>query len=83
MQINLIAAVAKNLVTGNQGKLPWHIPADLQRFKQLTTGHAVIMGRETWNSIGGVPLEGRRNIVLTSRASTDWEDEELLSVQLS
>jgi len=80
MQINLIAAVAKNLVTGNQGKLPWHIPADLQRFKELTTGHAVIMGRETWNSIGGVPLEGRRNIVLTSRAGADWEDEELLRV---
>lgn len=57
-------AVAKNGVIGREGKLPWHLPEDLKRFKAITTGHAVVMGRKTWESIGK-PLPNRRNIVLT------------------
>ena len=70
MEIILIAAVAQNRVIGNKGALPWYIPADLQRFKKLTTGHPVIMGRKTYESILkriGKPLPDRLNIVLTSQ----------------
>jgi dihydrofolate reductase len=62
----IIAAVAKNRVIGNNGKMPWHIPEDLQHFKQITTGHTVLMGRKTFESIGH-PLPHRRNIILTSK----------------
>lgn len=62
--ISLVAAVAANRVIGNQGRLPWRLPADLARFKRLTTGHIVLMGRKTFQSIGGA-LPGRRNIVLS------------------
>jgi dihydrofolate reductase len=51
-------------VIGNQGKLPWHLPAELQRFKSLTMGHHLVMGRKTWESIGR-PLPGRTSIVVT------------------
>jgi dihydrofolate reductase len=60
----LIAAVAKNGVIGRGNALPWRLSADMQRFRALTTGHAVIMGRKTWESIGR-PLPGRQNIVVT------------------
>jgi len=64
MKIAIIAAVADNRVIGADGRIPWHISADLKRFKQLTLGHTVIMGRKTYSSIGN-PLPGRQNIVLT------------------
>lgn len=64
MNIVLIAAVAQNGTIGDAGKIPWHIREDLQRFKRLTLGHPVIMGRKTYQSLGK-PLPGRRNIVLT------------------
>jgi dihydrofolate reductase len=64
MIISLIAAMSKERVIGRDGKLPWHVPADLTRFKTITMGHAVVMGRKTFESIGH-PLPGRRNIVLT------------------
>jgi dihydrofolate reductase len=60
----LIAAVAKNGVIGSGNALPWRLPADMKRFRELTTGHAVIMGRKTWESIGR-PLAQRQNIVVT------------------
>jgi dihydrofolate reductase len=60
----LIAAVAKNGVIGSGNALPWRLPADMQRFRTLTTGHSVIMGRKTWESIGR-PLGARQNIVVT------------------
>lgn len=66
MKIALIAAVSRNRVIGKDGKLPWHISEDLKRFKRLTTGHAVLMGRTTFESLGK-PLPDRRNVVLTSR----------------
>ena len=62
--INLIVARAANGVIGNDGKLPWHIPADLKRFKALTMGGAMIMGSKTFESLPGL-LPGRRHIVLT------------------
>ena len=64
MRITLIAAVSENGVIGRGNALPWHLPADLQRFKRLTTGHAVVMGRKTWESIRR-PLPHRRNIVIS------------------
>ncbi len=65
--LTLIAAVARNGVIGIDNHLPWHLPADLRHFKALTTGHAVIMGRKTWESLPEKfrPLPGRRNIVVT------------------
>jgi dihydrofolate reductase len=66
-RIYLVAAVAANGIIGANGKLPWHLPEDLQHFKRVTLGHPVIMGRKTWESLKG-PLPGRENIVITRRA---------------
>ena len=68
--LTLIAAVARNGVIGKDNRLPWHLPADLKHFKALTTGHAVIMGRKTWESLPEKfrPLPGRQNIVVTRNA---------------
>ena len=63
--ISIIAVIGKNRELGKDNKLLWHIPGDLPRFKQLTTGHPIIMGRKTFQSIGR-PLPGRTNIVITS-----------------
>ena len=62
--VSLIAAVARNRVIGVENRLPWHLPADLRRFRALTWGKPVVMGRLTHESIGR-PLPGRRNIVIT------------------
>ncbi len=64
MKISLIVAVSRNGVIGKDNKLPWHLPEDLKRFKALTMGHPIIMGRKTFESIGK-PLPGRTNIVIT------------------
>ena len=71
-EITLILARASNGVIGANGKMPWHLPADLRRFKQLTMGRPMIMGRKTFDSLPAV-LEGRRHIVLTRDA--DWQDD--------
>ena len=63
-RITLIVARAENGVIGREGKLPWHLPDDLKRFKALTMGSAMIMGRKTFDSLPGL-LPGRRHIVLT------------------
>ncbi|MBK8013132.1 MAG: dihydrofolate reductase [Deltaproteobacteria bacterium] len=63
----IIVAIARNRVMGVCGRLPWHYPADLRRFKKLTLGTTVIMGRNTWDSLPKKPLVGRRNIVITHR----------------
>jgi dihydrofolate reductase len=63
----IIAAVSPEGVIGAGGKLPWHYPADLKRFKRLTLGSTVIMGRLTWESLPRKPLAERRNLVITSR----------------
>ena len=64
--ISVLVAIAENGIIGHQGKLPWHLPEDLRYFKKLTTGHTVIMGRKTQESIGK-PLPNRRNIVVTTQ----------------
>ena len=66
MLISLIAAVAKNRVIGEKGKLPWNLPSDLKKFRELTIHKPVIMGRKTWESIGR-PLPDRDNIVVTKK----------------
>lgn len=68
MQVSIIVAVAENGVIGRAGGLPWHLPDDLKRFKQLTTGHTIIMGRRTWESIAR-QLPGRRMIVVSRQPS--------------
>ena len=65
-RLALIAAVAANGVIGRDGKLPWRLPEDLRRFRALTTGHAIIMGRRTWESLPHA-LPERQNIVVTRR----------------
>jgi dihydrofolate reductase len=74
--ITLIVAVAENGVIGNQGALPWRIPEDMRRFKALTIGKPVIMGRKTWDSLPKKPLPGRANIVLTRDSSFHAEGAE-------
>ncbi|MCH9674777.1 MAG: dihydrofolate reductase [Gammaproteobacteria bacterium] len=64
MRISLIAAVASNGVIGADNDMPWHLPGDLPRFRRLTMGKPVLMGRRTYHAIGK-PLDGRTNIVLT------------------
>ena len=64
MRLSIIAAMARNRVIGKDNRLPWRIPADLKRFKALTMGHAMIMGRKTYESIGR-PLPGRTTIVIS------------------
>jgi len=64
MKISLIVAISENRVIGRNGQLPWHLSADLRRFKQITMGHHIIMGRKTFESIGRV-LPGRTSIVVT------------------
>ncbi len=72
LTISIIAAISKNGVIGKGGKIPWHIQADMRRFKQLTMGHPVIMGRKTFASVIeglGQPLPGRDNIILTRQSN--------------
>ena len=72
MQISIIAAVADNLAIGYKNKLIYWLPNDLKRFKSLTTGHTIIMGRRTFESLPHGALPNRRNIVL-SRSKKDFE----------
>lgn len=66
-------------VIGKDGKLPWHIPEDLAFFKSLTTGHPIIMGRKTWESLPNRPLPGRRSIVITGQHDYQAEGAEVVS----
>lgn len=65
MTLSIIVAVAGNGIIGCAGRMPWHISDDLRRFKRITTGHPVVMGRKTFDSLGGKPLPGRTNIVIS------------------
>lgn len=71
-RITLVVARAQNGVIGRDGKLPWHLPADLKRFKALTTGTVMVMGRKTFESLPGL-LPGRRHVVLTR--DPEWQAE--------
>jgi dihydrofolate reductase len=68
-RVSIVAALARNRAIGRNNTMPWRLPEDLKRFKRLTMGHAVIMGRKTFESIGSA-LPGRSNIVITR--SRDW-----------
>ena len=72
-----IVAIAKNLAIGKDGKLPWHYPADLKFFKQTTTGSTIVMGWNTWLSIGK-PLPNRLNIVLSRKGRIEERSEVLV-----
>jgi len=72
IELVLVVARARNGIIGDKGALPWHLPADLKRFKAMTVGKPVIMGRKTFESIGK-PLPGRHNIVLTR--DRGWQAE--------
>ena len=63
-RVSLIVAMARNRVIGRDNRLPWHLPADLKRFKDLTMGHHIVMGRKTWASINRL-LPGRTSVIVT------------------
>lgn len=77
MSISIIVAASENDVIGTNNTLPWHLPADLKYFKQLTTGHTIIMGRKTYESIGR-PLPNRRNIVISRNTHFKAEGIEII-----
>ena len=70
--VSLVVAMARNRVIGSGNRLPWHLPEDLKRFRRLTMGAPVIMGRRTYESIGRA-LPGRRNMVVTRQRGLAWE----------
>ena len=69
--LSIIVAKAKNNIIGKENKLIWHIPDDLKRFKELTTGHNIIMGRKTFESLGGI-LPNRKHIVFTQNPEENF-----------
>lgn len=79
LSVNLIGAMSLNGVVGANGSLPWRLPSDLRSFKNLTTGQVVVMGRKTFESIGGKPLANRVNIVLTSNRNLDLGKDVVLA----
>jgi dihydrofolate reductase len=76
--IKIIVAISKNRVIGKDNKLLWKLSSDLQRFKALTSGHSVVMGRKTFQSIGK-PLHSRRNIIITRDKSFSVEGCEVVN----
>ncbi|MBD5357842.1 MAG: dihydrofolate reductase [Bacteroides sp.] len=79
MDVNIIVAAGKNGAIGRRGDLVWHISSDLKRFKTLTMGHPVIMGRKTWESLPKRPLPGRRNIVVSRNPEFEATGAEVVS----
>ena len=77
MKITIVAAIASNNVIGQKNSLPWDIPEDLKRFKKLTSGHTILMGRKTFDSIGR-PLPNRTNIVMTKDTNYQKEGIEIV-----
>lgn len=78
MKISLIVAVAEDRAIGDKGNLLWHLSSDLKRFKAITTGHTIIMGRKTYDSLPNGALPNRRNIVI-SRQLKSLKDAEVYS----
>ena len=76
--VKIIVATSKNRVIGDSNSLIWHLPADLKRFKGLTTGNPIVMGRKTYESIGR-PLPNRRNIIITRDTKYDVEGGEIVN----
>ena len=67
-KLTLVVAIAKNGVIGRDGNLPWRLSSDMKRFKAVTMGKPVLMGRKTWDSLPRKPLPGRQNLILTREA---------------
>jgi dihydrofolate reductase len=76
--VKIIVATSKNRVIGDSNSLIWYLPADLKRFKELTTGNPIVMGRKTYESIGR-PLPNRRNIIITRDVKYDVEGCEVVN----
>jgi dihydrofolate reductase len=76
--VSLVAALDRNFAIGRDGEMPWHLPDDLRRFKQLTLGKPVLMGRKTAQAIGR-PLPGRRNLVLSRSASAPFAGQDVVA----
>jgi dihydrofolate reductase len=76
--ISIIVARSKSGVIGINNQLPWHLPADLKHFKALTSGHPIVMGRKTWDSLGR-PLPNRRNIVISRQINLELSGAECFS----
>ena len=76
--ISLVAALDRNFAIGRAGAMPWHLPDDLKRFKQLTLGKPVLMGRKTALAIGRA-LPGRRNLVLTRASAAPFDGQQVVS----
>lgn len=77
MSLSIIVAVDENYGIGKDNQLPWHLPADLKYFKAVTTGHTIIMGRKTYESMGKA-LPNRRNIVISRQRALQLSDAELV-----
>ena len=77
--LSIIVAVAKNNVIGKDNQLIWHLPEDLKRFKEITSGHTIIMGRKTFESLGRV-LPNRKHIILCNDADLNIKDENVTIV---
>ncbi|MEQ7800436.1 dihydrofolate reductase [Pedobacter sp. ASV1-7] len=78
MMISVVVAIGENNAIGKDNQLLWHLPADLKHFKEITSGHTIIMGRKTYDSIGK-PLPNRRNIVMTRTPGLQIQDVEVVS----
>ena len=77
-QITIVVAISENNAIGKDNQLLWHLPADLKHFKNITSGHTIIMGRKTYDSIGK-PLPNRRNIVITRQIGLQLEGIEFVN----
>jgi dihydrofolate reductase len=77
-KVAIVAAIARGGVIGRDNTIPWRLPEDMERFRALTTGHAVVMGRRTWESLPARfrPLPGRRNVVVTRNPAWSAEGAE-------
>ncbi|MBP2311524.1 dihydrofolate reductase [Azospirillum soli] len=74
MRISLVVAASRNGVIGRNGALPWSLPSDLKRFKELTLGKPILMGRRTWESLPRRPLPGRDNLIVSRNAPKGERD---------
>jgi dihydrofolate reductase len=82
MNFELLVAMSENGVIGNENRIPWHIPEDLIRFKEVTKNSIVIMGRKTFNSLPNGPLKNRINIVLSKTYENNQSNNEVIFVNM-
>ena len=82
MILSIIAAVAENRVIGNKNALPWHLPADFKYFREVTLGKTIVMGLNTFKSIGEEPLPGRKHIILNKDTDYNVPEGCLLATSL-